>query len=403
MKLVLVAIVLFFSISPAWSCADFIDKGYHLGKDNWIFRKKTDFQDEFVIRDKPLNSLIKFKNALQQQGIELIIALLPTRGIMHADQVLNQEFDAAKALNNYRELVQKLNASEIKTIGYFDQNPDFYYSADHHWTADGARAVAKKLSSSVEDKNFQSETFQTEKGAVESFEGSFQKEYKEACDDELSPIETTIYHTLSQNQDLFSDKKPADVVLIGTSNSDNEASRANFDGFLKQNLSADIYNASISGGGFDTAMLQYLTSNEYKNHKPKLMIWEFPVYQNFNDTHFYAQAVPAVYGSCGQDNAYKQTVKVSDNKFSFDLGEGQSWNNHYIILNIESYKSKKFRLELAGEEKSSFNIERSKFYDADGIFYYDLCDYPQTTKILGMLPSGSYEDVELAICRYSSE
>lgn len=403
MKLILVGIILFFSISPAWSCADFIDEGYHLGKDNWIFRKKTDFQEEFKIRDKPLSGLIKFKNVLKQQDIELIIALLPTRGMMHADQVLNQEFDMTKALQSYRDLVQKLNVNGIRTIGYFDQIPNFYYFADHHWTADGARVVAEKISLTVEDQNFQSETFQTEKGAVEIFEGSFQKEYKKVCHDELSPMKATIYHTLSQNQDLFSDKKPADIVLIGTSNSDNEASRANFDGFLKQNLSADIYNASISGGGFDTAMLQYLASNEYKNHKPKLMIWEFHVYQNFNDIHFYAQAVPVVYGSCGQDNAYKQTVKVSDNKFSFDLGEGQSWDDHYIMLNIESYEGSKFRLELVGEEKSSFNIERSKFYDPDGIFYYDLRDYPQTTKILGMLPSGSYEDVELAICRYSSE
>jgi len=50
----------------------------------------------------------------------------------------------------------------------------------------------------------------------------------------------------------------------------------NFAGFLKEQLHADILNFSDPGQGPFAVMEKYLSSDDFKNTPPRLVIWEMP-------------------------------------------------------------------------------------------------------------------------------
>jgi alginate O-acetyltransferase complex protein AlgJ len=62
------------------------------------------------------------------------------------------------------------------------------------------------------------------------------------------------------------------VVLTGTSYS----LRANFHGFLQQELAAKVLNTAKDGGGFLQAATEYLKDESFRSSKPKVLIWELP-------------------------------------------------------------------------------------------------------------------------------
>lgn len=393
-------------IQPVLACDKLQETGYTMGKEGWIFRDKTDYQEEFKIQPDVLDAFQKFNQGLQKNGIDLIVALLPTRGMMHADKIVGGDYNAHIARKNYNELLRKLKAKNIPTVGLgsVSMSDGFYYKRDHHWSAHGAEAIAKIIADNVQTKNILQQNFITEKNESVAHVGSFDQKIEKYCGEETDPQMVTTYKTYLANQDIFAEQAVPEIVLVGTSNSDQKASKANFEGFLKQYIGADILNASISGGGVQSAMLQYLSSDLYKNHKPRLIIWEFPVYQAFNDIDFYKQAIPAIYRGCGDDAIMRDTLKIQDNKFSWDIARRVLPRVSYLSLLVKGFKGTKLRVTMMddNQHRQHFNFERSKFYEADGQFFLDLSNYNNIKKIEAQLSQGDYEDVFIEICPYSN-
>jgi alginate O-acetyltransferase complex protein AlgJ len=74
--------------------------------------------------------------------------------------------------------------------------------------------------------------------------------------------------------DLFGDSELPNVVLVGTSYSANPL--WNFAGFLKEALRTDIASYAREGAGPFKPMLAYLKSADFREHRPRLVIWEIP-------------------------------------------------------------------------------------------------------------------------------
>ncbi len=74
--------------------------------------------------------------------------------------------------------------------------------------------------------------------------------------------------------DLFGDSQQPRLALVGTSYSANP--RWNFEGALKQALSADLINYAKEGKGPLEPMLELLQDEGFRKDPPQLLVWEFP-------------------------------------------------------------------------------------------------------------------------------
>lgn len=386
------------------------DSEMQAGKNGWVFRPTKDFLEDFKISDEIVTHFKKFHNALQANGTELIIVMPPTRGLVHSDKILSAEYDVDGAHNNYKASIQKMKDKGLNAvlIEKSDYHPEIYHKTDHHWSVIGAQIVADKVATIIKETPISQEIemveFKTENTYVKTFKGRFAKTLEDDCNVETAAENIQIFQTYSLNsKDLFAENTPADIVLIGTSNSDNKASNANFAGALRQALSMDVANHSISGGGYDTAMFQYLSSDAYKNHRPKILIWEFPIYQDFWDGRFYDQIVPAVYGSCENKALFQKSVMIKDSKFVADIPSlGLHEGTFYIHIDMPEFKEKRFRLLITDQNNQvdPFEFERSKYFKPNGQFFLDIGDVRNLKAIKALLPETDAKTVQLSVCAY---
>ena len=378
------------------------------GKDGWLFRSKTDFQTDFSIKPNIKEILVSLHKAFKSKNIDLVIVPLPTRGMAQAEFIQNYDFDKKVARQSYNALIQDLVGAGMIVAAYQEgaSKENFFYKQDHHWRAEGAKRTAEIVAAKIKSldvyKDLPKKTFSTEMVEKKSFKGRFAKFVEKHCKGVIFNEEIKTYKTYATDEDLFGDGGTPEIILIGTSNSDNEASQANFEGFLKQSIGADIKNLSISGGGFDSAMLQWLASGEYAEQKPKILIWEFPMYKDFKNQDFYRQAIPAIYGACHDKALFSQDVEVLDNKFKVTLTEPV--RGDYIIFNLPDFNKDKLRVIFQYQDKSkdSVDIERSKFYEADGKFFINLEKDKALSSFKVLLPDGEYTDGNMSVCHYSA-
>lgn len=382
------------------------------GHDGWVFRTHTDFQDDFELNDAGMKRFSRLQQAFKHQSIELVIALLPTRGMMHADQVISDDFDQGAAWNSYNKLAQQIRDTGISVavVEQEETSNNFFYKRDHHWNSSGAKMMAQAVAQQVKAipvyDSFNKESFVTEKAGADEQKGTFSKFINKTCDFDLEGERVDLYKTVSDT-DLFGDIQSADIVLIGTSNSTQNASKANFDGFLKEYIGADVDNRSVSGGGADTAFYQWLHSDDYQIDKPKVVIWEIPVYQSFDDDDFFRQLIPAIHGGCIEKTVATEEVAVAQkvSLFSDVWSAGSSTEAFYANLTFSDKELNKLRVVAKYEngKKDVLGIRRSKFYQNDGVFFYEFNNEGDAVTELSLtLPKKLTGTVKAELCAYSS-
>ena len=102
------------------------------GDDGWIFRTNADFKNDFELSSVGLKNFSRLQKALKSQNIELVIALLPTRGMMHNTVVADCAYDYTVAIDSYNKLADQLHGVgiSIATVPIQNYPDDFYYKRD---------------------------------------------------------------------------------------------------------------------------------------------------------------------------------------------------------------------------------------------------------------------------------
>ncbi len=368
------------------------------GKDGWVFRSFSDFKTDFPLTTTMIKNMTALHEAFAYQGIEFVLMYPPTRGIVHADKLstekgsLFNKKDAKLARKNYSKFVHVLKNRGIQIVGLPDQpvGQDFFYKRDHHWNPVGAKISAQALASYIKTQDVYADLAKTEYATkstgITEFNGVADKVFKKLCDTIL-PVETVEGYvtepveTIVSEADLFGDRPDPEVVLAGTSNSTARPSMANFEGFLKEALSTDVLNASISGGSIDSPMISYLNSDHYKNKKAKIVIWEVPGYYDLPlwEGRVFRQVTPAVYGEC-------QGVDIIAEIKDYDVRTGVSLlfrgleerkisgSDYYISLDFSEPVTSKFTLYFGYDtkKKDKLSLYRSRRYPYDNQFYVAL-------------------------------
>jgi alginate O-acetyltransferase complex protein AlgJ len=271
------------------------------GKDNWLFiteelkyegprahtKPTVDPRAALLTRVGLITGLSK---QLEGQGVKLVVALVPDKARVYADELKNADYPAYN-LERYKFALESLKSNGVTTVDLLAvlapaaKQSEIYYRTDTHWNQKGAALAAKEIATVVQNLklDFQKTTFTTQAStkAHERPGDLIRLMGLEFVSNQLRPkpdqenTETTVEvldnNSAQKSVGLFDDTG-VPVALAGTSYS----LRANFHGRLQEFMSAKVLNAAKDGGGFLQAMTAYLKDDAFRTAKPKLLIWEIP-------------------------------------------------------------------------------------------------------------------------------
>jgi len=328
--------------------ANYVGSGYRAGFKNllqgrsgWLFRSEFDLATSFGLNENEYHELHRFSEALKKRGTQLVLVYAPPRGLMDPDKLLpddRQRYDFALARSNFGLTLQRFEqqggvvAPHIEQLADEGKGYEYFFRRDHHWTPTGAEHTAQVVAKAIQESipayaTIPKRQFVTRRVGTLQKPGSIGRFATQICGFSYPMQYTDAFSTEPEGENSpLGDASAPQIVLVGTSLS-NANVNFNFVGYLTQYLSADVLNAAVSGGGYDTAMLQFLHSEQFQKEPPKILIWETPYYDFNGDStkylRFLRQAIPAVTGGCGDKPALLSAtvnLQAGNNEILFNGG-----------------------------------------------------------------------------------
>ncbi|WP_010486562.1 alginate O-acetyltransferase [Pseudomonas sp. S9] len=369
------------------------------GKGDWLFRSRNDLRTDFGTTAHGYQQFKRLRDALKRKGIELMIVYQPTRGLVNREQLTDAEksrFNYALAKKNYLQAVADLRKTGIWVTDLsplFDEKDvktPYYFEADHHWTPAGASRTAKLVAQTLKQipgfDDIPKKEFESNVVGLLPKAGTLHKTAAEFCGVSYATQYVPRYETepvgAADADSLFGDESVPQIAIVGTSNS---GPAYNFPGFLQQYSGAEVLNMAVSGGGFDSALLQYMASEEFRTNPPKILIWEFATHYDLAQDSFYRQALPMV------DNGCEGRPAVMHNKIKMKPGNNQILVNgedtalrdirggdYQVDLTFSdpSVHESKATLWYLNGRREKFKIEQSDRVDTGGRYVFELRNDP---------------------------
>ncbi len=374
----------------------------HAGPDGWLLRD-DDLETEFTLNPRTLSSLQRLNEALAGQGVTLVIAAQPPRGVaLSAESV--PEYRPAEALESYRTARETLQnaglvVTDLATVAL--NTPGYFFRRDHHWTPDGARSSAEAVAAAITgtptfaSTTFAPQTFRTEAVKAEAQRGSFGEAIGRICG-RTPPAETfTRYRTVAEPLGGLFDTLTPPIALVGTSNSARDD--LNFAGFLAQASGLEVLNASLIGGGPEAALAAYLRSPTFREARPAFLVWEFATLFNVpQNPLFYRQLVPSVRGACSIGESTASVTRALGE--TVPLFEGAQGDAEFLYLNVSDLSQTAFdvRLRYANGRRETVRLERPNREGNDGRFFLELGGRLQTATL--QMPASAEGEAEARVC-----
>jgi alginate O-acetyltransferase complex protein AlgJ len=257
-----------------------------VGREGWLF-----LTDELRFYPNGTNNLLAHADliqqtsaALQQLGVQLVVVLVPDKARVYAQYLRTDP--AAENQARYQHAIETLQQRGVKTVNLhnilnLNNNIETYYRSDTHWNQFGAQLAANAIAQSVRELKLDltPATFTTETSGTEMERAGDLIRLMGLANVPNAlrpPVDHETLHLTRQTSEdsaggLFGDVVMP-VVLTGTSYS----LRGNFHGALQQAMGCKVLNTAKDGGGFLTALTQYLKDDAFISSKPKVLIWELP-------------------------------------------------------------------------------------------------------------------------------
>ena len=362
------------------------------GDDGWLFRTEDDLLDRFALQPDTYEAIGLLQRRLAEHGVSLVMLPIPPRGVMaweHLPDHIAQGFARDMARVGYQVLLEDLRQQgvivpKLGQLAYGPVEAPFYFKRDHHWTPHGAKLTAQQVAETLRAAEgfaqIPRKSFTTRQQGVVRKEGTYAGAVQRMCGfgypEQVMPRFTT--STEGSGADLLGESQRPQVVLAGTSNSD---AAYNFAGFLSEALGVDVLNVSVTGGGIDGALLQYLMSEDFRTDPPRFLIWEMPVYSNFDDEDLFRQILPAVDNGCAnRASVLEVTRPLKTHSLTETLFNGggtvQTLRGRDHLLDVQLSRPDidklHFSIWYTNGKNDNFTIERSRHIDTQGRFMINL-------------------------------
>lgn len=272
--------------------------GVVVGNDDWLYTDEEFNVDENARATFHANfaQIAAARAALTNAGVPLVAALVPAKARIYSEFVSTRK-PAAPHIDLYDELLARFAAEGIPTADLRApltagkrQHPT-YFRTDTHWTPWGAHIAANEIAQTARVAGLALDThsdYETRIERTAAHRGDLfnflpldpyftqllpPREPVTVMHTDITPVEGGSAPSAA-GADLFGDSALPEIVLVGTSYSANPL--WNFTGFLKEALRADIASYAREGVGPFRPMLAYLQSADFREHRPRLVIWEIP-------------------------------------------------------------------------------------------------------------------------------
>jgi len=366
------------SLCPATADASRYDTGYMKNfitllqgnESDWLFRSREDLRTEFGTSPEGYRRLRQLREAFAGQGVELVVVYQPTRGLVNRSKLAPDQrasFDFDLALKNYRQALARLadvgfRVPDLSPLTDEQVEPSFYFRGDQHWTAYGAQRTAQIVAETVRQipgfDDIPHKDFVTRKQGRMGKRGTLHKVAGQLCGTSYAFEYSDQFFTEPKgeggNDELFGDSSLPQITLVGTSHS---GKNYNFSGFLSEYIGADILNVAFPGGGLEGSMLEYLASDEFRQHPPKILIWEFSPLYDLAADKFYRQALALL-----DDNACESGPSLLTAKVTLRPGQG---NREILINGVDTLvegRNAGQQLDIRFSDTSVKNLEGTLWY-----------------------------------------
>ncbi len=392
---------------------------------DWLFRTQEDLRTEFDTSPAGYRRMQQLHDAFKSKGVELVVVYQPTRGLVNRNKLLPAErerYDYDKALKNYQAMLTR-----FAKMGYFvpDLSPltneqqahDFYFRGDQHWTPYGAERTAKIVAETVKKipafADIPRREFETKVSGRMGKTGTLHNMAGQLCGSSYAIQYMDQFSTEPKGEagdgDLFGDSANPEITLVGTSHS---GKNYNFSGFLEQYIGADVLNVAFPGGGLEGSMLQYLGSEDFQKHPPKVLIWEFsPLYRLDQET-IYRQMMALLDNGCeGKPSQLTARAKLQPGKNELLINsQNRDLRNASHQLDIRfadpSVKTLQATLWYMNGRHEDIKIDKPQTADTDGRFAFELRtdeDWASqnllAVEIQGPQPGAEAQQVEAKLCK----
>lgn len=379
------------------------------GPDGWLFRD-DDLAQRFSVSPATLTYLTRLNRTLASQGVTLIVAAQPPRGVaLPAGSV--QGYTPDKVITRYHTFSavlerHGLHVTDLATV--VAVTPNYFFKRDHHWTPEGskesAEAAAETIRSSPAYSRSERQTFSTRAVRKEQQIGSFGQAIGHICGKNPPAERLTRFRTEPERAPeggLFADAPAPPIALVGTSNSARRD--LNFAGFLEEASGLTVLNASAVGGGAEAALEAYLRSETFRAEAPTFLVWEFATLFDIpQNPVFYRQLLPSLKGACSvQESMASVTKPLSERTVLFTpalFTPAPPETSRFLYLEFSDLSQKAFELGLtyrSGREET-LSIRRSSREANDGKFFLELAG--AVSRVALTLPDEASGEVGARLC-----
>ncbi|MFN7125250.1 MAG: alginate O-acetyltransferase [Allorhizobium sp.] len=264
-------------------------KGVIVGEDGWFFSAEEFKSVSSADITAAVDRIAEVQRDLDARGIRLVLAPLPAKSDIYAEEVPSLVRGPAMA-EAYNAFASALKDRGIVTA---DTRPallaakpfgEVFLKSDTHWSPSGAKATAEAVQTSLqvagitlpsESVTAQWQTPVSLWGDLTKFVTSPDYAPTVGLTQESVPIYRTTVSAATDGADIFGDDTAVPVMLVGTSYSANE--NWSFADFLRQSLRADVVNVAKEGLGPGVPMMDLLAGVALDETTPTVVVWEFPI------------------------------------------------------------------------------------------------------------------------------
>lgn len=261
--------------------------GAVLGRDGWLFTSQ-EYRVPNAMRanmTKQLGMIVAARDALEEQGIRLILLPVPMKLDIYSEYRLREPQDRVQQLHN--RLETQLRDQSVELVALHNEfreaaaNQPLFLRNDTHWSPEGAQLAAALLARQFPELIGQT-AFHTQSTGQREYSGDLQRYLQ--FDPRLEPeyfelAQLNTHETLRQQQNVSAASLFGDVAMtiavVGTSYT--HMPEWNFPGALKQTLKQDLLVIAAEAHGPFHAMQAFQQLDDEQRIGIETVIWEFPV------------------------------------------------------------------------------------------------------------------------------
>jgi alginate O-acetyltransferase complex protein AlgJ len=297
------------SLSALSSPTEF--KAFTIGKNGFVFEKLNEMEnwDNYRMQiasrlDQEIDIIDSIHSALEARGTKLVIALVPMIHRIYAAQLPDRFKQPVMLSGMYGAMIQNLNRFGVLTPNiehaYLEyakrdqlKNP-LFMRADHHWSPSGGLEAARVVANAVQKRygpllaSMPEIKYDMKLRAARTYpqHASYHRvlnptERKQIKLDSIRVPEFTQHidphadstKTLGNDLGLLTDTTP-EISVVGSSFS--AIAEFGFAASIGHRLSRDVLNVAQAGKEAWLPLGEYIASETFQNHPPKILIWEIP-------------------------------------------------------------------------------------------------------------------------------